>query len=134
MTPIQNISPHLEGRLKSDFRTWQLGGPDLSFDSALHPEFVGKLTTSFVARNGQDISKILLADGPFKVNGEWKNMEDADNVFLIENAYHMSNEIYQLGDWRINIPKPKGLYLNERESMRSLYPAFVARYVHNSFF
>ena len=132
MTPIDTISPYLEGELKSDFTSWQIGENGFEFDSAIHPEFIGKLTTSFVMNNNL-LAKLLLIDGPFKMNG-WKNKEDSRNVFLIENAFHISKYLYDLKDWRINIPEPNGLYLIKRKPMNSFYPAFVMRYVYNNFF
>lgn len=134
MTPIKIISPHLEGRLKSDFTTWQHGDEGFKFDDAICEKQLGDFTSLCKLDNGL-LAKTLLVDGPFNANG-WKNMLNWNNVALIENAFHNLYELYnihQSGEWRINIPKPHGLYLIKRKPMNSLYPAFVMDNIPNDF-
>lgn len=117
----------------SNFKEWAYKGEDFSFDSSLSPKYSGRFTTSFLIDNGL-LARIIVASGPFQLKGSWHNLKNSVNVHVIENAYHISNDLKSTNDWRINVPDPKELCLVKARPFESIHPAFVMEYIQNDFF
>jgi len=116
-----------------NFRNWQIGGNGFEFDSIHSPKYLGDLTTTCLLHNGL-MAKMLLVDGPFSVNGSWKNLEKSQNTILIENSFNNAREIFHNNYPGVNVPMPKGLYSIKQLPVGSLHPAFVMNYIENGFY
>ncbi|MFA5953101.1 MAG: hypothetical protein WC812_00755 [Candidatus Pacearchaeota archaeon] len=117
-----------------DFKNWKWGGEGFGFDMSFSPKRVGALTTTYVMDNGL-LARMLAIDGPFRfLKGGWNNLKDSRNVYFIEHSFFINKELQELGDWRINVPNPKGLFLVLGRRFNHVYPAFVMENLSNDFF
>ena len=125
------------------FKEWKLGWQSFenkdnregfSYNSDLDKQkWLGDLTTTCVLDNGL-LAKFMEVDGPFKMaNGEWKNVNNARNLILIQNSWEIAREIFSGGYEGINIPQPFGLTHITKNPTGEIYPAFVMKYFHNEF-
>jgi len=120
-----------------NFISWARKDDKYVFDSSLSPKYSGRYMTAFLMGNfdGKDLVSLVLAGkGPFELKGAWKNMKDAGNVSIIENAYHIAEGLKKLKDWRINVPDSIELCLVKAKPFDSVHPAFIMEYKHNDFF
>jgi hypothetical protein len=124
----------IEGEpIVGNYKNWKFIDESYSFDSSLSPKYPGRFTTCFKLDNGL-LARVLPADGPFNLRGAWHNTTNQGNLHVIENAFKISKGLQELGDWRINVPTPHGLYLVKSRPFESLHPAFVMEYKYNDFF
>jgi len=122
--------------VKKDFDLTRWAYPEnqgFEFDRSFSKINLGDLTTSAILNNGL-FARMLLVHGPFNYHG-WTNVNEnsVKNLHAIENAFEISNQLYNLWDWRINVPKPINLCLVKQNPMGSLHPAFVMEYIQDDF-
>lgn len=130
MAPISHLED--SGRI-IDYKNWRTGLEGFEYDSGLSPQYQGRFTSSFLMKNGL-LAKVLVANGPFMRGGKWHNERDEKNVEVLLNAYEVSKKLEELGDWRINVPHPEGLYNVRAENLASIHPALVMGYIKNDFY